>query len=284
MTENNRVWFITGVSTGIGRALAEAVLARGETVVGTLRQEAQCREFEELAPGRAIGCRIDLGDATRIPQAVESILAKTGRIDVLVNNAGYGLLGALEESGEQEIRRQMETNFFAPLGLIRAVLPQMRGRRSGRIINISSVAGFRAHPGLTVYAASKHALTGLSQGLAQELAPLGIHVTVVEPGGFRTEWAGPSMDRVAASLPDYDASAGTVRRALGARHGEQPGDPARAAQVLITVAGLEKPPVFLVLGPDALVHLREQLKFRAEQLKQWEHLSSSTDFIGEPEG
>jgi NAD(P)-dependent dehydrogenase (short-subunit alcohol dehydrogenase family) len=273
-----RVWFITGVSTGIGHALAEAVLATGDTVIGTLRKEAQCREFEARAPGRAIACQVDLGDATRIPPAFSAALARAGRIDVLVNNAGYGLLGALEESGEEEIRRQMETNFFAPLALIRCALPLMRAQRSGRIINISSVAGFRANAGLVIYGASKHALTGLSHGLAQELAPLGIHVTDVEPGGFRTEWAGPSMDRVADSIPDYAESAGKVRIALGSRHGQQSGDPVRAAQALITLAGLPDPPVFLVLGQDAASALRGQLKFRTEQLEKFESLSASTHF------
>ena len=273
-----RVWFITGVSMGLGRALADAVLASGDTVIGTLRKDVQCREFENKAPGRAIACQVDLSEVDCIPQAFSTALAKTGRVDILVNNAGYGLLGALEESGEQEDRRQMETNFFAPLALIKAALPGMRARRDGRIINVSSVAGFKSNPGLVIYSASKHALNGLSQGLAIELAPIGVRVTVVEPGGFRTEWSGASMARVEASIPDYAASAGKVRAALESYHGHQPGDPVRAAQAIVKLADMTDPPVFLVLGTDAIAQLEAQLNLRSELLDRHRPLSASTDF------
>lgn len=278
MAAKPRVWFITGISTGIGRALAEAVLARGDMVIGTLRKATQIKEFEALAPGRAIACLLDLNDSARIPQAFEQAYIKAGKVDVVVNNAGYGLMGALEESNDQEIRRQMETNFFGTVNVIRAALPHLREQGGGRIINVSSTAGFHGNPGLSVYTASKHAVTGLSHALAQECAPLNIHVTVVEPSGFRTEWAGASMEWVEKSIPDYDKSIGQIRSGLSTRHGKQSGDPKRAAEAIITLSEMEAPPVYLVLGKPATEYLRRHLDKRREDLENHEALSLSAEF------
>ncbi|MEU4248879.1 SDR family NAD(P)-dependent oxidoreductase [Amycolatopsis sp. NPDC026612] len=250
-----RHWLITGVSGGLGRALAEQVLERGGVVVGTLRDQRQSSTFEALAPGRAFAVELDTTDgpdvlADRAAQAVRL----AGHIDVLVNNAGYGLVGAVEEVGEDELRHQMDTNSFGPLRLIRALLPHLRARGRGHLVNISSIAGFRGQAGLGLYNASKFALEGLSEALKAELKPLGIAVTVVEPGGFRL--------------------AGTMRRFDGL----QPGDPARGAAAIITAVEAADPPLRLPLGADAHRAVRGKLTEIARELDAWEHVSVSTAF------
>ena len=208
MTGTSRVWLITGVSSGFGLELARAVLGRGDTVVGTVRQAAQVASFESLVPGRAHGRILDVTDAAAIAPLVARIEQEFGPIDVLVNNAGYGLGGAVEELDDAECRHVMETNFFGTLNLIKAVVPYFRRRKSGHIINFSSMAGILGIAGIGLYSASKFAVTGLSEALAGELAPFGIRVTVVEPGGFRTNFAGGSLSLARKPMPEYDGYAG----------------------------------------------------------------------------
>ena len=236
MTGTSRVWLITGVSSGFGLELARAVLDSGDTVVGTVRQAAQVAGFESLVPGRAHGRILDVTDAAAIAPLVARIEQEVGPIDVLVNNAGYGLGGAVEELDDAECRHVMETNFFGTLNLIKAVVPYFRSRKSGHIINFSSMAGILGIAGMGLYSASKFAVSGLSEALADELAPFGIRVTVVEPGGFRTNFAGGSLSLAHKPMPEYtDTPAGRPRGMKEHYHGTQQGDPAKAAAAVIAI-------------------------------------------------
>ncbi|UGQ11252.1 SDR family NAD(P)-dependent oxidoreductase [Yinghuangia sp. ASG 101] len=271
-------WMITGVSGGLGRALAEAVLDRGGVVVGTLRDDKQAAEFESLAPGRAFALLLDTTDtpyvlAERAARAVEL----AGHVDVLVNNAGYGLLGAVEEVDEQELRHQMDTNFFGPLRLIRALLPHFRERGGGHLVNISSVAGYIGMPGFGIYNASKFALEGLSEALQYELQPFGIKVTIVEPGAFRTRWAGSGLRKANRQLPEYSVIE-RMRGSLEALDGVQQGDPERAAEAVITAVQAPEPPRRLPLGTDAVQAVRAKTDEVGRELDTWEQLSLSTAF------
>jgi NAD(P)-dependent dehydrogenase (short-subunit alcohol dehydrogenase family) len=273
-----RHWMITGVSSGLGRALAEAVLERGGVVVGSLRDKDRAADFERLAPGRAFAVLLDTTDppdvlAERVAEAVRL----AGHLDVLVNNAGYGLLGALEEVSEEEMRHQMDTNFHGPLRLIRAVLPHFRERRAGHIVNISSIAGFTGQPGLGVYNASKFALEGLSEALRQELKPFGIRVTIVEPGAFRTRWAGAGLRQAERSLPEYEVVS-ALRGGLERLDGRQQGDPHRGAAAIIKAVEAPVPPCRLPLGADAVQALRGKLAAVGRELDAWEELAASTAF------
>jgi NAD(P)-dependent dehydrogenase (short-subunit alcohol dehydrogenase family) len=274
-----RVWLVTGVSSGFGLELARVLLGRGETVIGTLRQQAQSAAFEALAPGRAHARLLDVTDAAAIPPLVAAVLREFGRIDVLVNNAGYGLFGAVEELDDAESRRVMETNFFGSLNLIRAVLPHFRARESGHIVNISSIAGFMGIPGVGLYCASKFAVTALSEALAPELAPFGIHVTVVQPGGFRTNFSGGSMTLASNLMPEYDGTPAAMPRGMKQYyHGTQEGDPAKAAAAIVTAVDSPQPPVHLLLGPDAVAMARKKLTALGEEITAWEQLSCATSF------
>lgn len=273
-----RRWLITGVSSGFGEALARAALQRGDQVVGTVRNPEKMAAFEALAPGRAHAVLLDVTDATAIGPAVARASALAGGIDVLVNNAGYGFVGAAEEASLDEIRRQFETNFFGLVQVTRAVLPQMRERRSGRIINLSSGAGQIASPGLGYYAASKFAVEGFSEALAGEVAPLGIRVSIIEPGGFRTQFSGGSYAQAAARIADYDATAGRMRAGFEQFHGHQPGDPEKAAQVMLQLTDMAAPPLRLVLGGDMLPRVRSKLQGMIDELDRWAELSLSTEF------
>ncbi len=277
-TTNPAVWFITGVSSGFGRSLAEAVLARGDKVVGTLRNEAQIAAFEDLAPGRAHGVLLDVTDAASVPRAVEQALSRAGAIDVLVNNAGYGLFGALEEVSDAEARQLFDTNVFGTVNIIRAVLPHFRERKRGHIVNFSSVAGVIGIAGCSFYCASKHAVEGLSESLARELKPFGIHVTIVEPGGFRTNFAGGSMKWSQVESPHYAETVGNMRRFMSSYHGTQTGDPAKAADAIVRAVSADTPPLRLPLGPDAVDIVRKKLAAVQENLETWLDVSSSTDF------
>jgi NAD(P)-dependent dehydrogenase (short-subunit alcohol dehydrogenase family) len=272
-------WLITGVSSGFGLELARTVLARGDTVVGTLRQQEQAASFEKLAPGRAHGVLLDVTRPEAIGPAVQQAIERAGRIDVLVNNAGYGLFGAVEETSDAEARHVMETNFFGALGVTRALLPQLREQRSGHIFNIASVAGVIGFPGCGLYAASKFALEGMSEALAGELAPFNVRVTIVEPGGFRTNFAGGSMRQAAQVLDAYaDTPAGKARHSISRYHGHQPGDPVRAAQAILTVLESPQPPLRLLLGADAVQMVRGKHQGVLSEIAQWETLSASTAF------
>jgi NAD(P)-dependent dehydrogenase (short-subunit alcohol dehydrogenase family) len=268
---------ITGVSSGFGRAFATAALDAGHTVVGTLRNDGACAEFEALAPGRAHAVVLDVTDSAAIETALAGVLRKVGRIDVLVNNAGYGHEGTLEESSLDDMRRQFDVNVFGAVAMTKAVLPAMRERRSGHIVNITSMGGFVTMPGIAYYCGSKFALEGISEVLAKEVAAFGVHVTAIAPGSFRTEWAGRSMVRAERRVADYDAVFDPIRAARQAKDGRQAGDPAKAAQALLKVIASEKPPVHLLLGKDALALVRAKLAAMSEEIDAWEALSASTD-------
>ncbi|HVT50610.1 MAG TPA: oxidoreductase [Dongiaceae bacterium] len=276
----SKTLLITGVSTGFGRALAEAALAAGHKVVGTLRNDEARVAFEALKPGAAFGRRLDVTDTAAVAPAVAEIEKTVGPIDVLVNNAGYGFEGILEESTLDEIRHQFDVNVFGAVAMIQAVLPFMRKRRSGRILNITSMGGYITFPGIGVYNGSKFALEGISEALAKEVKGLGIHVTAVGPGGFRTDWAGRSMIRKERSIADYDAVFEPVRQRRREMSGKQTGDPKKAAQAMLTLIEAENPPMHLLLGSDALRLVREKLDFLKSEFDAWEKVTLSTDFVG----
>jgi NAD(P)-dependent dehydrogenase (short-subunit alcohol dehydrogenase family) len=281
-----RRWMITGVSGGLGRALAETVLDGGGTVVGTLRHKDQAAEFERLAPGRAFAVLLDATDpagvlAERVGEAVRA----AGYLDVLVNNAGYGLLGAVEEVSDEEAGHQMDTNFSGPLRLVRAILPHFRERGRGHIVNVSSIAGFTGQPGLGLYNASKFALEGLSEALRHELAPFGVRVTIVEPGAFRTRWAGAGLKRAARSITEYQVVT-AIADGLERLDGAQPGDPRRAAEAIVRAVEAAEPPARLPLGRDAVRAIRSKLADVGRELDAWEKVAESTAYppTGRPAG
>ncbi len=274
----SRTWFITGVSSGFGRALAAEALAAGHRVVGTLRSEAARAEFDALQPGRSFGRLLDVTDNDAVARVVAEVEASVGAIDVVVNNAGYGHEGTVEESSLAELRQQFEVNVFGAVAVMKAVLPFMRARRSGRILNITSMGGIATFPGIAYYHGSKFALEGISESLGKEVRSFGIHVTAVEPGGFRTDWAGRSMVRAPLSIADYEPVMGPLREARLARSGKQAGDPAKAARAMLRIAEAEAPPAHLLLGPDAVKLVREKLGTLQQEIAQWEALSVSTDF------
>lgn len=274
-----RNWLITGVSSGLGEALAKAVLARGEVVIGTLRQPGQMAAFEALAPGRAHALELDLRNFARVMERVTEIQQQLGGVDVLVNNAGYGLAGALEEVSEREAREQMETNFFGALAATQAVLPSMRAKGWGHVVNITSMAGFMGIPGMPIYSASKFALEGLGAALAAEAGPLGIRVTNVEPGALRTRWAsGNAIVRSERIIDDYQRTAGAVRSGLEKMDGHQDGDPAKAALAILAAVDAEKPPLHLPVHPAAFSTYKSILKTTEEQLDLWREVSENIFF------
>lgn len=261
---------ITGVSSGLGRAIAEATLAQGHRVVGTVRQEQARQAFEQLAPGRAVGRLLDVTDTAAIQPLVQSLEAEHGPLDVLVNNAGYGHQGVVEEIALDDLRRQFEVNLFAPAALIQAVLPAMRARRRGHIVNISSMGGTVTFPGLGAYHASKFALNGLGDALAQEVAPLGIRVTTVAPGVFRSDWGDRSLSRSERTLADYDWVFHAAKRQQF-----RWGDPAALGRVVAEAIAADDPPRHLLVGPTALRLVREQLAGLLAEIDRWERLSEA---------
>jgi NAD(P)-dependent dehydrogenase (short-subunit alcohol dehydrogenase family) len=270
--------FITGASTGLGRALAETALADGHRVIGTVRNEAVRAEFDRLAPGRSFGRLLDVTDTAAIKPLIDAVERDIGAIDVLVNNAGYGHEGILEETPIADVRHQFEVNVFGVVAVIQAVLPHMRRRRSGHIINITSMGGFITFPGIGIYNGSKFALEGISDSLSKEVKDLGIAVTAVAPGAFRTDWAGRSLVRVERSIADYDAVFAPIRQRRREYSGNQPGDPARAARAILTLIASDNPPVHLLLGLDAVKNVGEKLSALQAEFKAWEQVSASTNF------
>lgn len=270
-------WLTTGVSSGFGLELARAALARGDVVVGTLRKPAQIDQFESLAPGRAHAVLLDVTRGADVVPAVQQALGRAGQIDVLVNNAGYGLFGAVEEISDAEGREVMETNFFGALAVTRALLPHLRERRTGQIFNVSSVAGLIGMPGCGLYCASKFALVGLTEALVGELAAFGIRVTLVEPGGFRTSFSTGSL-RMAARVIDGHAGtpAAKTRASMGQYAGHEPGDPAKAAAVIIKAFEAPQAPMRLVLGADAVGMARHAFDAALKQVDEWEAVSAAT--------
>lgn len=273
-----KTWLITGVSSGFGRAIAQSALDAGDRVVGTLRKEEHRVAFAALVPGRSYGVLLDVTDDDAIQPTVDRIEREVGPIDVLVNNAGYGHEGVIEESSLEDMRRQFAVNVFGAVAVIKAVLPHMRRRRSGRIVNITSMGGIITLPGLGYYHASKFALEGLSETLGKEVRDLGIHVTAVEPGAFRTDWAGRSMIRTARSIPDYDALMDPIRERRQAASGHQIGDPARLGAAVLALASMEKPPAHLLLGSDAYKLVDEKLAALRAEYDTWKQVTLSTDF------
>jgi NAD(P)-dependent dehydrogenase (short-subunit alcohol dehydrogenase family) len=268
---------ITGVSSGFGRALAQEALAAGRTVVGTVRSEAARQAFEALSPHAAIGRVLDVTDFERIDGVVADIEASVGPVDVLVNNAGYGHEGILEESPLSEMRRQFDVNVFGAVAMMKAVVPFMRERRRGRILNITSMGGHITMPGIAYYCGSKFALEGISETLGKELEPFGIAVTAVAPGSFRTDWAGRSMTRTPRSIADYDAIFDPIRQAREEKSGRQLGDPAKAARAMLAVIEADRPPAHLLLGSDALRLVRAKWAALEDEMRAWEAVTVSTD-------
>lgn len=273
-----KTFFITGVSSGFGRALSRAALDAGHRVVGTVRNAEDALTFEAMQPGRAIARLLEVTDNTSVERVALEVEQTIGPVDVIVNNAGYGHEGIVEESPLDDMRRQFEVNVFGAVAVIKAFLPFMRARRLGRILNITSMGGFITMPGIAYYCGSKFALEGISEALGKEVHAFGIDVTAVAPGSFRTDWAGRSMARAPRSISDYDAVFDPVRARRQSISGKQIGNPAKAAAVMLQLAtGVERPPAHLLLGSDALELVRGKLNVMQADLAQWEETSRSTD-------
>ncbi|MFC4395270.1 oxidoreductase [Arthrobacter sedimenti] len=270
-------WLITGCSTGLGRALAEAVLASGHNAVVTARNVDAVQDITAGFPDTALPLALDVTDKAQIAAAVKQAEEKFGSIDVLVNNAGYGYRAAVEEADDGDIRRLFDTNFFGAVDMVKAVLPGMRTNKAGSILNISSIGARITPPGSGYYAATKAALEGMSGSLRQELKPLGINVTAIEPGGFRTDFAGRSLTQSASAIDDYADTAGKRRKEHDTAHGTQPGDPDKAARAIIAVVESPNPPGLLVLGTDAFGAFGKVAEAQRAELDQWQELSTGTD-------
>jgi NAD(P)-dependent dehydrogenase (short-subunit alcohol dehydrogenase family) len=271
------VWFITGCSRGLGRALATHALERGDRVVLTARKKDDLVLLTDGHGDRALPLALDVTDAASVHAAVAEAHEVFGRIDILVNNAGYGYLAAIEEGEDAAVRRLFDTNVHGVTTVLKAVLPGMRARRSGRILNVSSFGGLAAFPATGYYHATKFALEGLSESLAAEVLPLGIRVTIVEPGGMRTDWAGASMQQSTLRIADYDDTAGNRRESTLAVSGHQPGDPVRAAAAMAAIVDAHDPPLRLLLGSDALGGVRARLDRLRAEVDANEQLTVSAD-------
>ena len=271
-------WFITGCSTGLGHALALAVLERGENAAITARDTRSLDDLAKSYPDTALALTLDVTDDDQVAAAVRQAEDAFGGIDVLVNNAGYGYRAAVEEGDPADVRRLFATNFFGPVALIKAALPGMRARRSGAIVNISSIGALRRPPGSGYYAASKAALEAMTGSLRTEAEPLGIKVIAVEPGGFRTDFSGRSLTQSATAIDDYAGTAGQRRKENDTVDGTQPGDPARAARAIIEVVAAPRPPSLLLLGRDALATATAVLDAQRAEVEEWRELTTSTDF------
>jgi NAD(P)-dependent dehydrogenase (short-subunit alcohol dehydrogenase family) len=270
-------WLITGSSSGLGRDLARAVLEGGHNAVLTARDPGSVKDLADAHPDTALAAALDVTDPAQVTEAVRAGEERFGAVDVLVNNAGYGYRAAVEEGDDADVATLFATNFFGPVALIKAVLPGMRARRHGAIVNISSIGARVCPAGSGYYSASKSALEGMSGALRREVAPLGISVTVVEPGAFRTDFAGRSLQQSATVIDDYAETAGKRRKEVDTAHGTQPGDPARAAQAIITAVEADEPPALLMLGPDALKAIRGVFDAQLAELTEWENTSIGTD-------
>ncbi len=272
------VWFITGCSTGFGRELAQHVLQRGGRAVVTARDATRVQDLVEAAPDRALALALDVTQAGQITVAVEAAERRFGAIDVLVNNAGYGYMAAVEEGEDDEVRAMFEANVFGLVAMTQAVLPGMRERRRGHVVNISSQGGLVGFPGVSFYNATKFAVEGLSEALAGEIRPLGLGVTVVAPGPFRTDWAGRSLKGPAQAIEAYAETAGARRRGIAGYSGRQAGDPVRAAHAIVKAVESETPPLHLLLGRQALDVVRGKLSALQAEIDAWEAVTLSADF------
>ena len=272
-----RVWLITGASSGFGRSIAEAALAAGDTVVAAARRIEPLDDLVATYPDRARAIELDVTDQQRAATAVADIVLWYGRIDVLVNNAGRGLVGAVEETSDRELRDLMDLHFFGPAALTRAVLPHMRAQKSGAIVQLTSMGGRLSFAGVGAYSATKFALEGLTEALAAEVAPFGIKVMIVEPGAFRTGFAGGALAQT-AQLDAYADSVGAFRSDLPASDGKQPGDPGKAAAAILTALADEHTPLRLPLGNDAFDYIQQHLVAEEKELAAWEHVGRAVDF------
>ena len=272
------VWLITGCSTGFGRELAKAVLDKGYRAVVTARRVETVRDLVDGREGQAIALRLDVTEREHVTDVVTRAEETFGRIDVLVNNAGIGYFGAIEESDEDEVRRMFEINFWGLARMTRAALPGMRRRRSGHIVNVASIGGLKAFPAVGYYNASKFAVVGFSEALAHETGPLGVRVTIVEPSGFRTDWAGRSANEAPTQIADYTETAGRNRATLRGNSGRQPGDPARAAAAIIQVVESDQPPLHLLLGRGALRGARQKVESMTRDFDAWAQVTEGADF------
>ncbi len=277
-TMESPIWLVTGCSAGFGLALSRAVIARGDRLVATARDSATLAPLVAAAPDRVLPLTLDVTCRAAIWDVVATAQAHFGRIDILVNNAGYGYLAAVEEGEAEEIAALFATNVFGLFDLTRAVLPGMRAQGWGHIINISSIAGIVGTPGAGYYAASKFAVEGFTEALAKEIAPLGLHATVVAPGAFRTDWAGRSLRQAKGNIAAYAQTAGRRRREIPESDGQRPGDPERGAEAIIALVEAPAPPVHLILGTAALASARDRTTAFSAELDQWEACSVNTDF------
>ena len=274
---STKTLFITGVSSGLGRAIANAALSAGHRVVGTVRHAAAAAEFEAPWDGRAHACLLDVSGSDDIAPLAQDIESRIGPVDAVINNAGYGHEGLLEESPLEEMRRQFDVNVFGAVAITKAFVPLFRQRRSGHILNITSMGGFITMPGIAYYHGSKFALEGISESLGKELKPFNVFVTAVAPGGFRTDWAGRSMQRSPRQIADYDESFNPIRKAREERSGKQTGDPIKAANAMLKLIDSDAPPAHLLLGSDALRLVRDKLAALEAQIAEWEEVTRSTD-------
>ncbi len=281
-TESSRVWLITGCSRGIGHALAAAVLASGQRVIATARDPARLGDLATAHPGTCRTLALDVADSAQVKTAIPQAAEFFGRLDVIVNNAGYGLVGAFEELGTDQIARNFATNFFGALEVIRAALPILRAQGSGHIVNISAAAVIANYPGFSIYGATKWALEGASESLAAELKPLGIKVTIVQPGPFRTGFVARSLERAGGRIAAYDSTSGKFLRVLEAMDGEEAGDPDKAAAAILAAAESKSPPLRLVLGKYAHHKVLRKIADAERERAGWGHVGLPTDFTTTP--
>lgn len=278
MSSNAKVWLVTGASSGFGRAITEAAVAAGDTVIGTARRTEGLDDLVAAHPDRVEAISLDVTDGERIDAVAADVLARYGRVDVLVNNAGRTQVGAFEETTDQQLRDLFELHVFGPARLTRALLPQMRERGSGSIVNISSFGGQLSFAGFSAYSATKAALEQLSEALADEVTPFGVKVLIVEPGAFRTNLFGQGAAYFSEENPAYAEKVGATRRLVRGSGGEQPGDPAKAAAAILLALDADKPPLRLALGGDAVDFLTAHLDSVRAELVEWERVSRGTDF------
>ena len=277
-SQQSKVWFITGASTGFGRLLAEHLITLGDSVVATARNIDQIKDLEELAPARVQTLTLDVTEPAQVDAAAKDALSRFGHIDVLVNNAGYGLTGAFEEVTEEEASPMFDTNVFGLIRITKAFLPQFRERRSGNIVFLSSIGGLVGMPGWGYYNATKFAVEGLGEALAGELDPLGVHVSIVEPGPFRTDFLGRSGVAAKLQISDYAETAGKTREYFDTQAGKQVGDPQKAIEAIVAAVNAPKPPRHLLLGKLALTRYRAKVASFQADIDTWEHTTIGADF------
>ena len=277
-SQQGKVWFITGASTGFGRQLSDYLVSLGANVVATARRPETLRELEQRHAAQVQTLALDVTDTNQIEAAVKDALARFGHIDVLVNNAGYGLTGAFEEVNDRELKQLFDTNVFGLIHVTKALLPHLRERRAGHIVNLSSIGGLTGVPGWSMYNATKFAVEGMSEALAGELEPLGISVTIVEPGPFRTDFLGRSGVEARAVIPDYASTAGKTREYFHKQAGKQPGDPHKAVEAIVAAVSAPRPPRHLLLGRLAHSRFRQKIQDWQKEMEEWEQTTLGADF------